>query len=183
MENVLGRRVLRSVRLFSPQAPAMKTLVADAFAEGSNLLDAGQSGKDAFNHILCALRRDSIRASPASAMQIPSNTAVAQGKFLVPRRIMAVDIEWWCVGARRWDYATRQQDEHQCSVHPSAHFSAGKNMRPVPFSDGDKLPSTLDDSSLNKTPARLSSCLNGGSEPMTTRAMTCAQGVHMINFS
>ena len=51
-EKVLERHVLRSVRASPAQAPALKTLVTDALALGGKLMDAGQSGQEAFDHIL-----------------------------------------------------------------------------------------------------------------------------------
>lgn len=93
-KKVLGHQVLRSVRSSFPHAPAMKTLVADAFAQGGNLLDAGQSGKGAFNHTLCALRRGFVRVSSAAVMQTPQNLVVGcAGKisqeFLSELRLLA----------------------------------------------------------------------------------------------
>lgn len=78
-EKVLERHVLRSVRASSAQAPAVKALVADAFAQGGELMDAGQSGQAAFDNILRALCRGLSRASPAAVMQSLQNLAVTQG--------------------------------------------------------------------------------------------------------
>ena len=64
-DNVLERRVLRSVRVYSAKAAPMKIMVTDAFAQGGKLLNAGQNGQEVFDHILRALRMGLRRASPA----------------------------------------------------------------------------------------------------------------------
>ena len=56
-EKGLERHVLRSVRASSAQAAPMKTLVTDAFAQGSKLLDAGQNSQGVFKYISRALYR------------------------------------------------------------------------------------------------------------------------------
>ena len=67
-EKVLERHVLKSVRVSSPQAPAVKTLVATAFAQDSNLMEDGCCGQDAFDHILRELCKGSNKASPAAVI-------------------------------------------------------------------------------------------------------------------
>lgn len=47
----------------------MNALVANAFAQGSELLDDGGGGQDSFNYILPALCRGVRKASPTAVMQ------------------------------------------------------------------------------------------------------------------
>ena len=83
-EKVLERQVLCSVSASCPQAEGVKTMVVGAFVQGGKLLDAGQSGQTAFDHILRALCRGLSEASPAAVMQgvkfifTPEHTNIVQ---------------------------------------------------------------------------------------------------------
>ena len=66
---MLECHVLNSVHVSSPQAPAVKTLVATAFALGSKLMENGCCGQDNFDHIHRALCRGLRKASPAAVIQ------------------------------------------------------------------------------------------------------------------
>ena len=97
---MLERHVLKSVRVSSPQAPDVKTLVATAFTQGSKLMEDGCCGHDAFDHIIRALCRGLSKTSPAEVMQTLQNLVVPQGTpfsaFLGELRLLVSNVR--CVG-------------------------------------------------------------------------------------
>ena len=54
-EKCLERHVLRAVRPTSPQAPSIKSMIADPFAKRSRLQAEGRGGPDVLQYALCAL--------------------------------------------------------------------------------------------------------------------------------
>ena len=75
----LERHVLRAVRLTSPQAPSIKSMIADAFAQGSRLQAKGRRGPDVLQHITLSLCRGLSRATPAAVIQALQNLVVPVG--------------------------------------------------------------------------------------------------------
>lgn len=54
-------------------------MVADAFAQGGRLLDAGQRRSEVLQHIIRALCQEPSKATPAAVMQALQNLVVLQG--------------------------------------------------------------------------------------------------------
>ena len=75
-ENCLGRHVLRAVSPTSPQAPSIKSMIADAFAQGTRLQAEGRIGPDVLQHIIRSLCRGLGRGTPAAVMQALQNSVV-----------------------------------------------------------------------------------------------------------
>ena len=187
-ERVLERHILRSVRLASPQAPVMKTLVANAFDQGAKLLNYGTSGEAAFDVILRILCRGLSKASPAGVMQTLQNFVVEPGtpfsKYSAELRLLLANVR--CVGPVAREDGTVQLvvktsiDDQYAPL--SAQIFAGRNMGTVPFDDVDELMRALDDLSLNQSVASQSSRRNGGGTPMMTRSKTYAKAFHSQRF-
>ena len=184
-EKVLERHILRSVRSSSPQAPAVKTMAADAFGQGGKLLDTGHNGQTAFDHVLRALSRGLSKASPAAVMQTLQNLVVPQGapfsEFQGQMRLLVSNVR--CVGQVAPEDCTMQL-ANKTSVYNqypslSAQRFAGRNMRSVPFDCVDDLLGAL---SLNQTTACASSRLNGGGGASATRSRTYAKAFHSQTF-
>ena len=72
----LERHVLRAVRPTSPTAPSIKSMIADAFAQGSRLYAEGRRGPDVLHHIFRSLCCGLRRATPAAVMQALQNLVV-----------------------------------------------------------------------------------------------------------
>ena len=77
-EKWLERHVLRAVRPASSQLSSIKSMIADAFAQGSRLQE-GRPGPDILQHIIRSLRRDLSRATPAAVIQALQNLVVPAG--------------------------------------------------------------------------------------------------------
>ena len=187
-EKVLERHILRSVRTASPQAPQMKTLVVNAFAQGGKLLDDGAGGPDAFDLILRILCRGLSRASPAAVMQTLQFSVVAPSTpfstYLGELRLLLSKVR--CTGPVAPEDGTLQvaikTSIHDQYVPLSAQIFAGRNMRTVPFDTVDDLMRALDDLSLNQSVASPSSRMHGGGNPMVTRSKTYARAFHSQRF-
>ena len=96
----MERHVLKSVRVSSPQAPAVKTLVATAFAQDSNLMEDGCCGQDAFDHILRELCKGSNKASPAAVIDSAELSSLGGDTvFSVPGRVAVAGVERAVCGA------------------------------------------------------------------------------------
>lgn len=94
----------------------MKTLVADAFAQGGKLLDEGKRGPEAFDLILRILCRG-LKASPAAILQTLQNQVVAPGTPFsrLSRRVETVGIQcevyWTGIPGRRYDAVSNKNNE------------------------------------------------------------------------
>ena len=78
-EKCLERHILRAVRPTSPEAPSIKSMIADAFAQGSRLQAKGRRGPDVLQHIFRSLCRGLSRATPTAVMQALQNLVVPVG--------------------------------------------------------------------------------------------------------
>ena len=73
MGKCLEQHVLRALRPTSPQAPSIKSMIADAFAQGSRLDAEGGPRPDVLQHIFRSLCCGLRRATPAAVMQALQN--------------------------------------------------------------------------------------------------------------
>ena len=172
-EKCLERHVLRAVRPTSIQAPSVKSMIADAFAQGSRLQDEGRRGPDVLQHIIRSLCRGLSRATPAAVMQALQNLVVPVGTpfsvYLSELRLLVGNIR--CIGHVAPEDGTMQiaiktgVDDQFAGL--SAQIFAGRNMRALPFDSVDELMGSLEDLSLNQTRATASVRLAGG---MNTRS-------------
>ena len=64
----LERHVFRAVRSSAPQASTLKSMIADAFAQGGRLQDEGRHGPNVLQHVIRSLCRGLGRATPAAVM-------------------------------------------------------------------------------------------------------------------
>ena len=78
-EKWLERHVLRAVRLASPQASSIKSMIAGAFAQGGRLQEEGRHGPDILQHTIRSLCRSLSRATPAAVMRALQNVVVPVG--------------------------------------------------------------------------------------------------------
>ena len=162
------RHVLRDVRLTSPQAPSIKSMIADAFAQGSRLQAEGRRGPDVLQHIIRSLCRSLSRATPAAVMQALQNLVVPVGTplsvYLSELRLLAGNIR--CIGHVAPEDGTMQiaiktrVDDQFAGL--SAQIFAGWNMRALPFESVDELMRSLEYLSMNQTRATASVRLGGG---------------------
>lgn len=73
------RHILRAVRATPPMSSHVRTLATDAFYQGRRRMDAGLEGPEAFDYIVCELRRGLSRATPAAVMQPLRNLVATVG--------------------------------------------------------------------------------------------------------
>ena len=109
-EKCLERHVLRAVRPTSPQAPSVKSMIVDAFVQGSRLQAEGRRGPDVLQHIIRSLCRGLGRATPAAVMQALQNLVVPVGTslrvYLSELRLSVGNIH--CIGHVATDDGTMQ---------------------------------------------------------------------------
>lgn len=193
-ENVLGRHVLKLVRVSSLEA-ASKVLIAVAVSQGDKLLKDGRSNQDVFNHIfrvLCRAWSTSFPvASPIAVMQTLHNIVVPQGTmfsvYLAESRLRVSNVRCFGKvapedGAMQVEINITTRIDDQFAALSAQKMWPGGNMLPVPFKCIDELWSALDDLPLTKTVACASSRLNGGGGPVNTRSRTYIKAFHRQTF-
>ena len=142
-ETCLERHVLRAVRSASPQAPVVKSMIAEAFSQGERLQKEDRLGPDILQHVIRCLCRGLSRATPAAVMQALQNLVVPVGtpfsSYLSEMKLLVGNVR--CIGHVAPEDGTMQiaiktgVDDQFAGL--SAHFFAGRNMRALLFDSVD----------------------------------------------
>ena len=138
-EKCLERRILRAVRPTSPEAPSIKSMIADAFAQGSRLYAEGRRGPDVLHHIFRSLCCGLRRATPAAVMQALQNLVVPVGTpssvYLSELRLLVRNVR--CIGRVAPEDGTMQiviiTGVNDQFAGLSDQIFDGRNTRALPF--------------------------------------------------
>ena len=150
-EKCLEQHVLRALRPTSPQAPSIKSMIADAFAQGSRLYAEGRRGPDVLHHIFRSLCCGLRRATPAAVMQALQNLVVPVGTpssvYLSELRLLVRNVR--CIGHVAPEDETMQivliTGGNDQFAGLSDQIFAGRNTRALPFDSVDELMGSLED--------------------------------------
>ena len=162
--------MLRAVRSASPQAPAIKSMIVDAFSQGERLQKENRLGPDLLQHIIRCLCRGLSRATPAAVMQALQNLVVPVGtpfsSHLSEMNLLVGNVR--CIGHVAPEDGTMQiaikTGVHDQCAGLSAQFFTGRNLRALPFDSVDDLMESLEDLALNQTRATAFVRLSGGDD-------------------
>lgn len=165
-EKALEIHILKSVRVSGPQSSEVKNLVTDAFIQGKKLSENNKGEPAAFEHIMHTARALLFTSDFASAvMQTlqdfvvdPATTffALYTAKF----RMLVSNARCVEPFASEDEPFAPEDGTMQLAIKTSiddqyATWSifAGRNLLAFPFDNVDALMGTLEDLSLNQTPA------------------------------